>query len=165
MIRRLSIFAVASTTYVTGGCSTHTPLRLDVRTIADTVRLDSIADLGVALIHVQLRNRSADAIIIGYCEQALEQLRNNEWKTVQLQACAGPAPEWQVPPGDSLVIAYKVEDSRSMRILTRRGPLATGQYRLVYQGSQKSDRSRRTRFESAPFVITVASKAPPSNTR
>jgi hypothetical protein len=165
MIRRRFFFVCAAGTVLTSGCRPYPPPVLHVRALPDTVRLDTIRRAGVALIRVQLRNPSSDTITIGYCEQSLQQLQNNEWKTVQLQACAGPAPVWQVPPRDSLLIPYTVDDSRDMRIILRREPLLTGQYRLRYQGSYKTDTTRLTNFHSTPFVLVVASIAPPSNTR
>jgi hypothetical protein len=165
MIRRPFVFVYVAGTVLVSVCRPYTPPMLHVRALADTVRLDTIQNTGVALIRVQLSNPSSDTITIGYCEQSLQHFQNNEWKTVQMQACAGPAPFWQVPPRDSLVIPYTVDDSRDMRIILRRGPLLTGRYRLWYQGSYKADGARLTNFHSSPFVLVVASTAAPSSTR
>lgn len=155
----LFVSVCVAATALTVACRTSARPILYVRTVADTVRIDTIRGAGVALIRVQLRNPSRDAITIGYCEQYLQQLQSNVWKTVQLQACAGPAPAWRVPARDSILIAYMVDDSRDMRIIVRRGPLVTGQYRLLYQGFFQSDSTRLTNFHSAPFVIVVSSTA------
>ena len=145
-----------------GGCRTHSPPPLLVRTIADTVRLDSVHGSAVALVRVQLGNPSSDTITAGYCGEALQQRQNDVWKTVQVQLCAGPAPSWKVLPGDSLLIAYRIDDYLGMQTLTRRGPLLEGHYRLHYQGTYGS-RSVLVSFYSAPFVIVRPSA--PSNTR
>ena len=155
MIRILFVVAFPAVITAIAGCGPQVLPKLDIRTVGDTIRVDEVRGAGLALIHINLRNPSPDSVVIDKCTPRLQRAQDNEWKTMQLQACAtGLRLLWVVPPRDSVRIEYYLEDSRKMRVLLRRGPLVTGEYRLTFQGNWKSgNRWKFANFQSTPSKL------------
>jgi hypothetical protein len=157
-------FAILASVIPIAGCHPKAPVQLDVASAYDTVRVQIVSGTPVVLMTVTVRNLKTDTAIFDAYQRSVEHLQANGWKTVDVPLSAGPSPVWSIGPGNSVQIPIRIEDSRSMQVLTRRGPLVTGTYRLSFPASRKSSSTSARIVRSAPFVVVVPD-ATPSNTR
>jgi hypothetical protein len=122
----------------------------------------------VVPIPTTFHNPSRDTVLISLWSPILERFDGTRWRPVDVPVSAGYSePTWLVAPRDSLRVEITKEDSRAQRMLLRREPVGSGEYRLAFEWwrLKGSKQGKRKPLVSSSFTITVSSAKAPSNTR
>jgi hypothetical protein len=123
------VFSVALAAPLLVGCYQAPQLSVG---IPPALEADSRQTDWVVSIPTTFRNPSRDTVLISLWSPILERFDGTRWRPIDLPGSAGfREPTWLVAPRDSLQVEITKEDSPAQRVLLRREPVGSGEYRLA----------------------------------
>jgi hypothetical protein len=150
-------------------CHSVSAPRLEVVPVSDTVVALAQHEGYEFSVISKLVNHTDKAAYLDRCSYSVQVSEQNRWRTVDASICGSDIGTWVVPPRASLEIPITIHDDRSYRILTRRGPLKSGKYRVQFSEITHSKRwfAKRSRriYTSSPFIVIIQSLTPLSHAR
>ena len=162
---RISSVVLGSALY---GCHQASGRGLEIVPVVDTVRVRYQSEGYQFAVVSKVVNHTSKAAHFDRCSYDVQFLDGNQWRTVDASICAMDLGSWVTPAQGFREIPIIIHDDRSYRVLTRRGPLQSGKYRVRFTEIGRPKRwfaKRDTGFRiSNPFTVIIQPITPP-NTR